>query len=187
MNKKVAICIADGCEEIEALTVVDLLRRAGIEIHMVSISNQKSVTGSHGIVFETDKNALDLNGSIDTYDGVILPGGMPGTHHLRESSFVLNTVSKFAKEGKLVAAICAAPSVLAYAGVLRGKKATSFPGMENEMKGVDYRQDEVVVDGNIITSRGMGTAIPFGLQIIAYLIDDATAEKMGNTIVYRSC
>jgi len=185
MTKKVAICIADGCEEIEALTVVDLLRRAGIQIDMISVLNHKLVKGAHGIAFETDYNALDMNGAIDSYDGIILPGGMPGTNHLRESSFVLNTVSRFAKEGKLVAAICAAPTVLAYAGVLRGKKATSFPGTEPEMKGVDYQEEEVVCHDNIITSRGMGTAIAFGLQIIAYLMDEQTAKRMGETVVYR--
>jgi 4-methyl-5(b-hydroxyethyl)-thiazole monophosphate biosynthesis len=185
MQKKVLICIADGCEEIEALTVVDLLRRAGVQIDMVSVMNKKSVTGSHGIVFETDRNAMEIGTDIDSYDGIILPGGMPGTNYLRESSFVLNTVAKFDKEKKLVAAICAAPTVLAYAGVLRGKRATSFPGMDTEMKGVDYKAEEVVVDENIITSRGMGTAIPFGLELIKHLLDEVTAKRMGETIVYR--
>ena len=176
MSKKVAICIADGCEEIEALTVVDLLRRAGIQVDMISVLNKKLVTGSHGIAFETDKSVLELGADIDSYDGIILPGGMPGTNYLRESSFVLNTVTKFEKEKKLVAAICAAPTVLAYAGILRGRKATSFPGTETEMKGVDYQTTEVVVDGNVITSRGMGTAIAFGLEIIKYLLDEQTAK-----------
>ncbi|MBQ1902682.1 MAG: DJ-1/PfpI family protein [Lachnospiraceae bacterium] len=185
MSKKVAICIADGCEEIEALTVVDLLRRAGIQVDMISVLNKKLVTGSHGIAFETDKSVLELGADIDSYDGIILPGGMPGTNYLRESSFVLNTVTKFEKEKKLVAAICAAPTVLAYAGILRGRKATSFPGTETEMKGVDYQTTEVVVDGNVITSRGMGTAIAFGLEIIKYLLDEQTAKMMGETIVYR--
>lgn len=180
---KIGICMADGCEEIEGLTVVDLLRRAKLNIDMISITGSREVCGSHNIKFQCDAKIEDVNW--EDYDGIVLPGGIPGTPNLEANEIVTDTVKKFVEEGKLVAAICAAPSIFGHLGILEGKNATSYPGFEDEMKGCHYQIDAVAVDGNIITSRGMGTAIDFGLALIEYLTDKAAADVMAEKIVYR--
>lgn len=181
MNK-IAICMATGCEEIEGLTVVDVLRRAKMPIDMISITDTLEVTGSHHITFMADKRIADVNWQ--EYDGIVLPGGIPGTPNLGACSAVTETIKSFSEQGKLVAAICAAPSVLGQNGILGGKKATSYPGFEEEMTGCTYLCDNVVVDGNIITSRGMGTAIDFALAIVAYFSDEKTAGEMAEKIMH---
>lgn len=179
---KIAIFMADGCEEIEGLTVVDILRRAGMEIDMIAISNEAMVHGAHKIDFQADVMAKDA--VWEQYDGLVLPGGMPGTKHLTEDSLVNEMIKKFAADGKLVAAICAAPSVLGLAGLLDGKRATSYPGWEEKLIGCTYETQAVVKDGNIITSRGMGTAIAFSLAIIEYFQDAEKAQAMAKAIMY---
>ena len=179
---KLMICMADGCEEVEALSVVDLVRRAKIEMDMVSVNGKDSIQSSHNVVICVDKKAEEVD--VNAYDGVVLPGGMPGTNHLKESAFVGETVKKFYEEGKLVAAICAAPTVLGHVGILQGKKATCYPGMEDGLTGAEKLTDPVVVDQNIITSRGLGTAIPFGLEIVSYLTDEDTAKALAEKIVF---
>ncbi|MBQ2706594.1 MAG: DJ-1/PfpI family protein [Agathobacter sp.] len=182
--KKLGVFMADGCEEIEALTVVDLARRAGIEVAMISITGEKLVKGAHGINFQTDIPAEYMD--FDMLDGIVLPGGMPGTLNLGANDYVQKIIAQFASEGKLVSAICAAPSVLGEAGLLKGKKATSYPGFEDKLIGAEICADAVVVDGNIITSRGMGTAIDFALAIIEYLVDKETADKLSAGIIYKA-
>ena len=182
--KKLGVFMADGCEEIEALTVVDIARRAGLEVAMISITGEKVVKGAHGINFETDIPAEFMD--FDILDGIVLPGGMPGTLNLGANKYVLQTIIDFNVKGKLVAAICAAPSVLGEAGLLKGKKATAYPGFEEKLVGAEVCEDEVVVDGNIITSRGMGTAIPFALEMVRYLVDDETAKNLSHSIIYKS-
>lgn len=179
---KLGIFMADGCEEIEGLTVVDLVRRAGIEIEMISVSGEKNVTGSHKIAFQTDVSKADAD--FASYDGIVLPGGMPGTTHLMEDDTVNRVIKEFATSGKLVAAICAAPSVLGNAGLLEGKKATCYPGVEGKLTGADFVTDPVAKDGNIITSRGLGTAIEFAAEIVAYLLDENVAKSLKESIVY---
>ena len=174
--------MADGCEEIEALTVVDLARRAGIEVAMISISGKKEVTGSHTITFQTDIPAEFMD--FVMLDGIVLPGGMPGTLNLGANECVQKTIADFAKNGKLVAAICAAPSILGEAGLLKRKHAVCYPGFEGKLLGASTSTDAVAVDGNIITSRGMGTAIAFSLEIIAYLLDRNTADTLAKGIIY---
>ncbi len=180
---KLAIFMANGCEEIEGLTVVDILRRAGITIDMISITDELAVTSSHSITFMADKTLAEAD--LSSYDGVILPGGIPGTPNLGACAAVTDACKAFAAEGKLVAAICAAPSVLGACGILEGKSGTSYPGFGEQMSGCTYLTDRVVVDGNIITSRGMGTAIDFGLAILAYFKDQAAADDMAGKIMYR--
>ena len=181
--KKIGIFMANGCEEIEGLAVVDLVRRTGeIEITTISISDSKEVTGSHKITFFTDAIAKEVD--FDVLDGIILPGGMPGTLNLGADETVNEVIRKFAKEGKMVAAICAAPSVLGQAGLLDGRHATCYPGFEEKLLGAEVLEDAVVIDGHIITSRGMGTAIDFGLAIIWHLLDDETMEKIKQGIMY---
>ena len=181
---KLAIFMANGCEEIEGLTVVDLLRRAGIPIDMVSIHMESKVTGSHGIAFETDVTAAEADWS--SYTGVVLPGGMPGTNRLKEDACVRRVVQEYAAAGKLVAAICAAPTVLGDCGVLEGKNATCYPdpALEKQLTGAHFRTDATVLDGNLLTSRGMGTAIPFGLAIVAYCRGEDAARKLAEKIVF---
>lgn len=180
--KKLGVFMADGCEEIEALTVVDIARRAGIETAMISVSGKKEVTSSHNVTFKTDIPAEFMD--YDMLDGIVLPGGMPGTLNLGANDYVQKTIADFAASGKLVAAICAAPSVLGEAGLLEGKNATCYPGFEDKLLGADASLAPVVRDGNIITSRGMGTAIPFSLEIVDYLLGAEKAEEIRKGIIY---
>ena len=141
------------------------------------------MTSSHGVTFLAD--ALAEETGYEDLDGIVLPGGMPGTMHLLENETVNAVIRKFAEEGKMVAAICAAPSVLGAAGLLEGKHATCHPGFEEKLTGATTSEDEVVVDGNIITSRGMGTAIDFAAALIARLQDEKKAEEIKASIIYR--
>lgn len=179
---KIGVFFADGCEEIEGLTVVDVMRRANQEVVMISIMGQKKVTGSHKIAFDTD--ALFEEVDFSELDGVVLPGGIPGTPNLQAHEGVISVVQEFAKDGKLVAAICAAPGVLGHAGVLQGKNATCHPGHEEFLTGATCLTDTVVVDGNIITSRGMGTAIDFSLALVKYFVDEEAVLKVRKGLVY---
>ena len=165
---RVLVPLAEGFEEIEAVTVVDLLRRAGIEVHTASLDGPR-VTGSHGIALMADI-ALDA-AAADDYDMIVLPGGMPGAEHLRNDPRVISLLRRFAAEGRYTAAICAAPGVLAHAGLLEERAATSFPGFLNadSAPGIRLRDDAVVVDGKVVTSRGAGTAMEFGLALIELL------------------
>ena len=181
---KAAIMIADGCEECEALIQTDLLRRAGVDVDMVSIKASKQVTSARDVTFICDRTIDDFDD--DAYDAVILPGGMPGTLHLKEDSRVISVIKKYAAEGRLVAAICAAPTVLGAAGVLKGKNATCYPGMEAGLTGAHKKTDEVVRDGNVITSRGLGTAIPFAGAIIEYLCGKEKAGQILGSVVYKA-
>lgn len=182
MKKQVCVFLADGFEEIEGLTVVDLLRRAGIEVTTVSITGSKTIHGAHGIDVLADK--LFEEADYDAQDMFVLPGGMPGTVNLGVHAGVKEELAKANAEGKFLAAICAAPSVLGKYGYLIGKKATSYPGFEATLEGAECVADPVVVDGNVITSRGMGTAIPFSLSLIEQLLDAKTANKIGKAIIY---
>ncbi len=179
---KIAVFFADGCEEIEGLTVVDMLRRAGIDVCGVSITGSREVHGSHNITFLADLTYEEAD--LDTFDGAVLPGGVPGTPNLGAHAGVVSTIKKFAEEGKLVAAICAAPSILGENGILKGKRATCHPGWEDRLTGAVVSEETAVTDGNVITSRGMGTAVDFSLAIIRKLSDEETVAKVKKGIVY---
>lgn len=181
--KKAAVFFGTGYEEIEALTVVDLLRRAGIEAVCVSIDNEKHVTGSHKISVEMDAGIDGID--FDSFDILVCPGGMPGTKNLEACKKLTDKLREFYDSGKLLGAICAAPSIFGHMGILKGKKACIYPGMEAELAGAEIVYDKVVKSDNVITSRGMGTAIEFGLEIVASLLDRETADKLGKTIVYK--
>ena len=168
--KKIGIFMADGCEEIEGLTVVDVVRIAGIAIDMISITGKKEVAGAHGITFAADVLAEEAD--FDSYDGIVLPGGMPGTLNLGKHEIVLT------------AAICAAPSVLGENGILEGKHAVSYPGFEEKLLGARVGAEKVAVDGNIVTSRGMGTAIEFAMAIVKWLDPQADIDAMEANIMY---
>ena len=183
MTKKVCVFLADGFEEIEGLTVVDLLRRAEIEVTTVSITDSKTIHGAHGIDVLADK--LFEEADFEVQDMLVLPGGMPGTLNLGAHEGVKEELAKAFAAGKFLAAICAAPSVLGKYGFLIGKKATSYPGFEAKLAGAECVLDAVVVDGNIITSRGMGTSIDLGLELITLLCDEGLAMSIGKGIIYK--
>ena len=182
--KKAAVFFADGFEEVEALTQVDLLRRAGIETVMVSIHDRAVVKGAHGIEINTD--SLFDQKVLRDFDAVILPGGMPGTTGLENCMELKSLILDFNKSGRLIAAICAAPMVLGKLGILKGKKACSYPGFEKYLDGAEVIYQNVVKDGNIITSRGVGTAIDFAYTIIASLESESSAQEVIESIVYES-
>lgn len=180
---KLAIFFAEGYEEIEALTVVDMCRRAKMEIDMISVTGEKTVKGAHKIGVDMDK--LFEEADFAEYDMLILPGGMPGTRNLEAHEGLMAQVDVFHAAGKYLAAICAAPSVLGHRGVLKGKKACCYPSFESHLEGAEVTFEPVAVAGNVITSRGMGTAIEFSLAIIEALCGKELADKLAGDIIYR--
>src|SRR3989338_11700711 len=168
MSKKVLIILAEGFEEIEAVTPIDVLRRAGAEVTSAGLSG-KVVSGAHGIKFEAD---IPLDDYRDSPDAIILPGGMPGARNLAESKKVADFIKKMNSQKKIIGAICAAPALaLSPTGVLDGKKATCYPGFEsNFSKSVKFSQERVVTDGNVITSKGPGSALEFSVKLVEQLL-----------------
>lgn len=180
--KKVSIFLAPGFEEVEALTPVDLLRRAGAQVTIVSIGEEKAVTGSHRITVTADKLFEEMDFS--DQDMLILPGGQPGTNNLKACKKLRDLLENANNQEKLLAAICAAPIVFGDMGLLKGKKATCYPGCEDGLIEAEYMTDRVVTDGNITTSRGVGTAIPFALSLIEQLFGKEKSEEIRTSIVY---
>lgn len=167
--KKIAVMIADGSEEIESLTPVDVLRRAQVAVDLVSVGGDY-VTGSHGIVIKADKRAE--NADFSEYDGIVVPGGMPGAINIANDQSVINALKEASDKGKLVAAICAAPAVvLAKCGILNGKRVTCYPAdaFIAALKGSLYTAKAVERDGNIVTADGPRSAMAFAIEICAYL------------------
>lgn len=179
----VYIFLADGFEEIEGLTVVDLLRRAGIDITMVSITGSKEITGAHNIKVIADE-LFDETG-YNNAKMLVLPGGMPGTTHLLEHKKLRELLLRHNSEDKMIAAICAAPSVLGMHGILEGKKATCYPGFEDKLIGANYTNEKVVKDKNVITSKGLGTAIDFAASIIEHYQGKEAADRIKSSIQYE--
>ncbi len=167
--------LADGFEEIEALYPLDLLRRSALEIQTVGIG-KKEITGAHNITVSADVTDDDIE--MNDADCVILPGGMPGTLNLEASKFCIECVKHVHEKGGIVAAICAAPSILGHLGILQGRNAVCFPGFESDLKGAHVSSAGVVRDGNIITAAGMGVALEFGLALVGALKDTKTAEAL---------
>ena len=180
---RVYIFLADGFEDIEGLTVVDLMRRADIDIKTVSIKETKEVETSHGISLMTDMVFAEADFS--DADMFVLPGGMPGTRYLGEYKPLTELLTDFYEKGGRVAAICAAPSVFAKLGFLEGRRATSYPSFMDKLAGAQVCEDGVVTDGNVTTSRGLGTAIDFALSLISQLKGQDKADEIAESIVYR--
>jgi 4-methyl-5(b-hydroxyethyl)-thiazole monophosphate biosynthesis len=164
------------------LTVVDILRRAGLTMDIISVTGEELLTSSHGVRLLADR--LFEQADFDSYDGLVIPGGMPGTTNLGNHAGVCEQLTAAYRKGKLVAAICAAPTVFGKLGILQGKRAICYPGMEDGLTGAAVIVEPVVRDGNIISSRGMGTAIDFGLEILRYFEGDETAAQLAKKIVY---
>lgn len=178
--KKVAVLLAEGFEEIEALTVVDILRRAAIHCDCVSISDKKEIKGAHDIIIKSDKN---ISEEILSYDMIVLPGGVLGAENLSNSETVLHTIRLFMKnDEKYVAAICASPAVvLSKIDLIKEKNITSYPGKDYEemLKNANYKNETVVQDGNLITSRGPATTMAFAYKLVDVLGKDSSKLKKG--------
>lgn len=172
--------LADGFEICEAMAPYDILTRAGKEVITVGIGKKKIVC-SHKITMITELEDSEIELS-ETLEGIILPGGMPGTLNLEKSEFIINAVKYCAENKKMLSAICAAPSILGHLNLLNGKNVTCFPGFEKELYGANLSKDLVVVDENMITAKGMGVATEFGLAICEYLCGKAVSEKISAQI-----
>ncbi len=181
---KVIVFLADGFEEVEALTTVDYLRRAGIQVDTVSITRDKEVKGAHDISVWADQTMDDIEG-IGSCDGVIIPGGMPGASNLRNDDRVIDIVKKAYENQKLVAAICAGPIVLERAGIIQGKRITSYPGFKKQLPGGAYQEENVVQDGNLITARGPALAVDFAVEIVICLLGEKKAKELKDGILYQ--
>lgn len=181
--KKVLVMLAEGFEEIEAVTPVDLLRRAGVDCKLVSITNTLQVKGAHSIVYQADE--LFDEKACSEADGIILPGGMPGTLNLQKHEGLQKALEQFYKQGKYICAICAAPMILGSMGMLSGKTATIYPGMENHLVNANVSQEVVCMDGSIITSRAPGTAFPFALELVKIFAGEQKKEELIQDIVFH--
>lgn len=180
----VYVLLAEGFEEIEAITPVDLLRRAGVDVQMVGVTGN-TVTGSHGIPVAADIGIDDANW--DAADMIVLPGGLKGTNNLNEDVRVHHAIEAMIRADKYVAAICAAPSIiLGGMGVLQGKKATCYPGMEDGMKGATPLARNCVVDGRIITGRGVGGALDFACALVSALCGEEQARRIAAAVVHHA-
>ena len=170
--KKVAVLLAEGFETIEALTTVDILRRAGVICNTFSIK-ELEVTTSHNITIKADKILSD---EVYDYDAVVLPGGMPGAVNLRDDERVINLLKEFNSKNKIIAAICAGPISLGKAGISEGKNVTCYPGFEEQLGNCNYQKELVVIDRNIITGRGPAAAIPFAFEILKQIAPEKVDE-----------
>lgn len=179
---RVIVFLADGLEECEGLLVVDLLRRAGVEVTTASINGEKTIRSSHGITLMADITAEEAD--YEEADMIVLPGGKRGTENLSSNDLVKKQCLAFA-EAKKAAAICAAPSIFAMLGLLEGKKATVHPGFEDKMYGAVLTHAPVTVDGNLTTGQALGAAIPFSLELIRQLEGEQAAEKVAKAICWR--
>ena len=178
--KNVCVLLADGFEEIEALTVSDVMRRANVTCDLVSIK-EKQVKSSHGLIVEADK----LFDEDMEYDLVVIPGGIPGATNLRDDERIIKFIKKQNKEGKLIGAICAGPIVLGKAELTEGRSLTSYPGYEDELPNCEYSEEPVVVDGNIITSRGPATAMAFSYKLLEKLGYEHKVEGISSGMLYK--
>ena len=179
--KKVALFLANGFEEIEALGTTDILRRAQIDVVTVSITNDKTVKGAHNIKVEADNTFSNID--FTDFDILILPGGMPGAKNLNEHEELKKLLTEFNSKQKFIAAICAAPMVLGGLGLLKNKRATCYPGFEPELIGATITGENVVVDENIITGKGPGLVFDFGLRIVEQLLGLQVRREVQNGLL----
>jgi 4-methyl-5(b-hydroxyethyl)-thiazole monophosphate biosynthesis len=185
MVKKALVFLADGFEEIEAITPIDYLRRAGVELTTVSIGSERSVQSARRVTVNAD-TTLEKQGKANAadWDAVVVPGGGLGAENLAASAAVGSFIKAMAEAGKLVCAICAAPAVvLAPLGLLKGREFTCYPGMEEKVSEATWKADRVVIDGTLITSRGAGTAGEFAIAIIEKLLGQTEAEKIAKSVL----
>lgn len=178
MTKKVALFIENGSEELEFIAPLDIMRRANLEVDLISANNEDFITSSHNVKIIVDKKIEEVNNILD-YDAIVIPGGMPGSTLLRDNKKIIEFYQTMYNSGKLVAAICAAPIVLSAAGITNDKEVTSYPGFDKEINYKNYNSEKaVVIDKNVITAQGPAVAILFGYEIVNYLLQDNTAEDV---------
>jgi len=175
------VFLGDGFEEIEAIAPVDILRRGGVEVKTVSITDNKCVRGSHDIFINADLTISEIE--LNEINAIILPGGMPGTLNLENSEVVSEIIDYCYNNGLLICAICAAPSILGHKGILNGKNAVCYPGFEKDLLGAEVKNTLVCHDGNFVTGRGPGAAIPFGIEILKCFKGEEAAEKIGGGLI----
>lgn len=175
------VFFAQGFEEVEALAPIDLLRRCGKEVITVGV-NDNIIVGSHNIPIVTDTITQEIKLD-DTLEMIVLPGGMPGTINLENNPAVQEAIDFCVKNDKFIGAICAAPSILGHKGILKNKKAVCFEGFENQLEGADVSKDSVMADGNIITARGAGVAVQFGLKLVEVLISKERSDTLKAAIL----
>jgi len=180
-NNKVAVFLATGFEEIEAVNIIDVLRRGNVNVDVISVDSNISVEGSHGIVVKCDYLFYTLD--CTKYDMLILPGGMPGTINLQNNKELCNLILEFNKENKFIGAICAAPRILGELHILEGKEATCYPGNEKYLKECNILDEDVVVCNNIITGKGPGVAIKFALEILKLFIKNDEVIKLKKSLI----
>ncbi len=185
--KRACVLLAPGFEEIEAVTIIDVLRRAGVHVEVAAVGTAEGdpapfVTGSHDIAVRATTRAEVIRG--EEFDALVLPGGLPGAHHLRDDETAQARIREAAESDKVVAAICAAPVALDRAGVLAGRAATSFPG--HALPSARYQEARVVIDGRVVTSRAAGTALEFSLELVRQLVSDAVATKLGSQMLVNA-
>lgn len=180
---KVYEFIANGSEEIEALTVIDVLRRGGIDVKTVSIAGSEYAELSHGVTMKCDTTieAADLSDA----DMLLLPGGLPGAYNLNEHEGVRQALLKQAEAGKKLGAICAAPLVLGSLGLLEGKKATCYPGFEDQMTGAEYTHDIFTIDGNIVTGEGPAATLPYSYAILGMFAENSVVEGLKEGMMFN--
>ena len=184
MPKKAIVLLAEGFEEVEAVTPIDYLRRAGVEVTTAAVSIIMTVKGSRGVKVDADTELATIDSGSANWDAVILPGGANGAANIAASQDAVKLIKNMAADGKLVCAICASPAVvLAPLGLLAGKKFTCYPGLEEKVKDGKWSDERVVVDGNIITSRSAGTTGEFAVAIIKKLIDEAAGKKVADAVL----
>ena len=176
------VFLAQGFEETEAIAPIDILRRCGKEVITVGIGDN-IIKGSHGIavVTDTEDKLVELNSDLEM---IVLPGGMPGTINLEASETVQKAIDYCTANDLYIGAICAAPSILGHKGLLKGKKATCYTGFEQELIGAEVSDEPAVIDGKIITARGAGVAVDFGLKLVEALVSKEKSEKMGEALLW---
>ena len=180
---KIAVFLAEGFEEIEGLTVVDICRRCRIDVETVSITDDRTVISSHKspVLADITLDQADFN----SYDMLVLPGGLMGTKNLEACDVLTGQLDAFYEAGKNISAICAAPSIFGHRGYLKGRKATSYPDFESHLEGAMVNHANVEVDGHVITSRGMGTSIDFALAIASRFVGADKAEEVAKQVMYH--
>lgn len=177
---KVAVYFATGYEEVEALAVVDVLRRGGIDVTMVGVTG-KSVASARNISINMDQTIEEVDHS--QIDMMVLPGGIPGVDNLKTNDTVVKNLKAFKQEGKWLAAICAGPSILGELGLLEGEKATCYPGFEDKLVGAEVVGERAVVSGKVITGKGAGAALEFGLTILSVIKGEEAAKKIAKAMI----
>lgn len=182
-NKNILVFLAEGFEETEAIATIDVLRRGGLNVRTVSVTESKTVTGAHRIPVIADE--VISHSDLDNAYALILPGGMPGTLNLQACAQLTEKVASFAKAGKLIAAICAAPMIFGHLGLLEGKEAVCYPGFEEHLKGATVPVDrKTVVAGNIVTSVGVISVLEFGLTLVELIAGKQTRADVENQLKY---